>query len=92
MAEAETLAGRLNCAIAVEAREFHRAVVHFAEPQRQRVERVILVKLPRFLGALLRQNRAGPLKISGREIHHRLFDDVRVAPARNAAANPFSSM
>jgi hypothetical protein len=69
----------------------HRAVVHFAKPQRQRIQRNS-GKASTVLGALLRKNRAGSQKISRSKVHHRLFDNVRVALARNAGCKSFASM
>ena len=66
--------------------EHHRLVAHRAEAQAQKVERVVLVELPRPLGALLGLLGERALDVARGEIHPRLLGQGGIAVARRALA------
>src|SRR5689334_21518936 len=62
----------------------HHGIAQPAEAQADQIERVVLVKLPRPLRALLGLVRERPLDVARREIDPRLFLERRIVVMRRA--------
>src|SRR5882757_2954928 len=68
-------------------REYHGFVADRAETQAHEIERIVLVELPRPLGALLGLMCQSPLDVAGREVDPRLFLQPGIDVAWRALAH-----